>query len=394
MAKVRRASIGITVANDPITPAINIVTGTVPPLQYKSEGEWSPDYSVTNLVLTPSLEVYDPDNSLSGQIPAFDIGSKWEAVENGVRNELASNTDHAIAANTYALSWKKNLNPGDTVVLIFTGVFMAGGTAMEARATVTMRCLYPEQRIPRLELDRPTSQKFIYVREVPDMEIHAQLVGGSGTFTPTGTDPNCAFLWFRKNSAGKWMRVYPSNHASYDIMDYDITVDPNDSSKITIHRDMMGQRAEIMCRAWYSEDGKIYGGAIAESASYGSDGSLNMSADIADSPAAFYATERYLGKTVQGIHDIRETYTSDVSTISPRAYMEDSRGMIDDLGKHFNVKWKANNTVIAQGINPDIAVASVAGKDFVAEIEERGSLKAVTSNNKVLTYNGKILLTN
>lgn len=407
MAKTRRASIGITVANDPVTPSLAVTCGTTPPVQWVSDGTHSPDWSVTPLILTPALSIYDPDGVAGGTVPAFGT-IKWDVFIDGVRkddNFVAANTE--IDSSTGTLRWKHNLNEGETASFRLKVTFEAGGQGYEAYAAYTARCVVTQLRVPRLFIDKPPTQKYIFCREEADVTLAASLVAPGRTYVcdGSGNDGTCQFVWFRRNAAGKWARIYPDSDSRHDVMDYDLlivadTSSPSDNSRLTIHRDMMGEKTEIMCRAIYYENGTCYGGGITETVNYASDGTLIEGGSYGDSPVAFYTTERFLRRTAEDILRVRRTYSGDTDAIRPVAYLADQMGEVSDLEKHFRVKWKTASawngtpsTVVAEGVSPVIPFASVSGKALTMEIEDKGSLKAITYNGKILTYNNKILLT-
>ena len=408
MAKIRKASMSITVASDPVTPSLSIRSGITPPVQWKSEGEYSPDWSQTPLILTPELSLYDPDGVTGGTVPSFDT-VQWEIFVDGVKQTDAQLTGkHTVNATTGELQWKGNLAEGETLSFRVTVTFAAGGRGYTASATFTARCEVTSIRVPRLYLDKPTTQKYNFVREEADAVITATLIAPGKVYVcdGSGNDDTCQFVWFRRNGAGKWTRIYPDTDSRRDIMDYDVMINadasaPADNSKLTVHRDMMGQKIDIMCRAIYYEGGKCYGGGITQTTSYDTDGTLIDGGDYADSPVAFYTTERFLRDTVVEMQQLRRTNSANSEAVYPVAYLADQMGEIEALEKHFNVKWKTASawngtatTTVAEGAKPVIPFSAVNGKSLTVEIEEKGSLKAITNNNKVLTYNGKIILTN
>lgn len=410
MARKRSASIGVMIVRDPLTPVLTIEGGATPPYQQKTDDGHDPDWSVAPLVLRPVLSAIDPDGELGGQTPAFETGSKWEVFIDGVPEVLTSggtDTRYELDTSDYTLKWKKNLDPGQTVIFRMTWVFTAGVQNYRLAGTFTARCAPSTRKVPRLELDKPLTQKYCFCREDGDIIIEARLTGGDKNFQSKGQDPDCAFLWFRKDAGSDWRRIYPKGDSRRRLMDYDLEIldaedGDDDTSRLLVHREMMGEGVSIMCRAWYMEDGVIFGGGIAENSSYTADADgdtfLTPGAPVGDSPAAYYATERYLGKTEEKMLKVRSTYSDPNTMLKPEAYMEDQKGEVTDLERHFRIGWYAvgssTETFLASGKTPEIAAKDAAGKLLTFRLEERGCLKAATYNGKVLTYGGKILLTN
>lgn len=399
MIRTRSASVGVMIASDPITPIITIEEGSTPPFQRVLEGLHSPDWATTNLVLTPRLDLIDPDNVLNGQKPTYETDTKWEAIEDGVTTLLtASGThnDYEIDTTTFVLKWKRNLDPGKSITFRFTGAFTVSGQTYKTAGTLTVHCVQESHKVPVIELDKPLTQKYCFLRESGDIVVTATLVGSDKVFTATGDNPDCAFVWFRKDSSGDWVRIYPDAHAKYNIMDYDVEVDAADSSKLIIRRELMGDSISIMCRAWYIEDGVTYGGGIVLDSSYNSDGTLDLSANIGDSPAAYYATERFLGKTYEDILNIRNTYSDPSTVLTPEAYISDQKGQIPDVEKSLKIKWNTVSgttvTAIAEGLKPSIPVSQINGKLLQMTMEDRGCFKSIKHNGNLLTFNNKILV--
>lgn len=241
----------------PLLPSQSISTiSSVPDKQTfnANTGDYTPDYTLTPLVIRANISVID----LDGVIPSGDINQSltnicWYVIENGVKTLISDGDSNFIVgqegqSTAGVIQVKRNIDPASPITLIFEAEYVDPRTGQLFRFALSklIRCSTEAVR-PYLEIDSPAQIIYNPIRHAPIQKVKA-------SFTLDGQDIPAAyraFLWQVLRSDGTWSDV---GNATDGYLDYEIEVSA-DGTEVTVDRSLMGEGLTLRCVALYDPDG-------------------------------------------------------------------------------------------------------------------------------------------
>ena len=231
------------------------VVGSVPDRQnYDADAdEYTPDYTLTPLVIQPQISRMDKDEILTpGSVNSNLANVRWYEIVGGTRTQiLAENTNYEITTsggNAGRILVKKNVQPQNPLTLEYYAEYLDQRTGQIhiLQKTFPIRCSNSTVFKPVLILDTPDQTIYNPLKDQAVQVIHASLRCGENECAAA----NRIFVWekFRENNT--WTEI-----GTDTVLDYDVQVS-NDTASLTIDRSLMGNDLYIRCRAKYDRGGK------------------------------------------------------------------------------------------------------------------------------------------
>lgn len=347
--------------------------------------EYTPDYTLTPLVIQPHTDVIDSDGIIpSGPVNARLANIRWYQILGGERTLIsAANANYEITssgASAGRIKLMRNLNVGVPLTLEFYAEYVdtRTGQLFPFQGSYLVRCDNATPCIPQLQLDAAGQTIYNPFVDVESQTVRARLLLG----TVECPAAKRLFAWEKQRPDGSWSAV------GADILDYELTV-AADGASVTVNRSLMGDRLNLRCRARYDRDGNPASKPLDDSC-----------------PVALVEIVRRLPKFEWEITGVPTNINADIKQIRPEAKVWDVNGPIANPERELMALWYiATNkstgaltySLIANGLNPVISTApfsqqygAVLGLDMV----DSGPLKAaVDSDGAVFTdADGAILL--
>lgn len=364
------------------------VVGNVPATQEydPATGNYTPDYTMTNLVLQPWFRVTDPDGVLaSGRVEI--ANPAWSVVENGTKTAItSSNTSYAVTASgadAGKLIIKRNATTAAPLTFIFTGEYADPRTGklyrMEMSQAVDATSTGADVRFA---LDLPKMVRYDPVRDTTTKRtVHTSFTAG-GAAIPAA---NRKFVWHKKDAGDTTYHV-----AGSTILDYDVEV-AADGSSIDVDLTLIGQRIDLRCYAFYNPYGAV--------------------TDTTIKPDTRYAEITFLRH--KGAYKVKckafRLFGQDVKQLDVECDISDAKGIIPNPDAHFRTVWKTSQgkadgsvsygSVLGRGASTRIPVTAMSAKyggTLRAEATPKPPLSAIrqTAGGNILVDNsGKIIVT-
>jgi hypothetical protein len=229
------------------------VEGSVPDKQnYNADAdEFTPDYTLTPLILQPRVSRLDKDEQVSpGNVNTLLTNIRWYQILNGVRTQiLAADTDYEITASggqAGRIKVKKNAQPEFPITLEFYAEYVDSRTNQVSviHATHIVKCSNSTVYMPELLLDAADQTIYNPLNDPDSQTVHASLRVGAAECLAA----NRQFVWevLRDNNT--------FTEAGTDNSDYWLSIS-NDGTALTVNRKLMGGQQIIRCRAKYDIEG-------------------------------------------------------------------------------------------------------------------------------------------
>ena len=207
--------------------------GSVPQKQaYDSfTGEYSPDYTLTPVVIQPEVSIIDKDGVLaSGSVNAQLSSIKWYETANGTRTQIATDSsDYEITqsgSQAGRIRMKKNVQPQQPVTLSFYAEYaVARNNQVFAVQGSTLVTCASESSLVRVSIDQPSVLLYDPLHDADSLTITADIwVGG------TKGSPSWDAVWSMTREDGASASLadsacFPENAGITDGGDGTLTVD-------------------------------------------------------------------------------------------------------------------------------------------------------------------------
>lgn len=346
------------------------VDGSVPARQtYDAEsGTFTPDYTLTPLIIQPRIGRLDKDEILSaGNINHLLANVRWYEIVDGTKALIATtSTDYEITtsgANAGRIKVRKNAEPQRPITLEFYAEYQDTRTNQLhiIQDTFAVMCKN-STALPVLYLDAADQTIYDPLIDVADQVVTPSLKLG----TKECETAKRLFVWELLRDDGTWSTI-----GSDATLDYCAEV-AADSSSVTIHRDLMGASLALRCRAKYDPDGNPSGVTL-------TDGSPSKAVEFV----------RRIHKYDFDIVDCPVNIPGGLLAIAPRASIFDTHGEIANAEKELIVLWyvatnKASGALsystIAHGKEPDMlstsAMNNVYGAVYGIDVKDIGPVAA------------------
>lgn len=344
-------------------------------------GTFTPDYTLTPLVIQPRVSRLDKDGVLSGgSINAELANVTWHEIMGGVSTLIGSdNPGYEITATgeqAGRIMVKKNAQPNVPVTLVFRAEYVDERTGQlhTIMRTFGVTCDNATPHDPQLILDAADQTIYNPLTDADKQTVHASLMLGTAECPAV----NREFVWevFRADS-NTW------TVAGTDmVMDYDVKVSA-DGTSCTVDRSLMGEELMLRCRARYDAEGNPAGVALTGA-----------------SPCRTVSFVRRIPKFEYDITGVPVNIPTDVKAIAPTASIWDSTGAIADPERELLPLWyiatnKAAGTLayqqVAHGLSPVIATGAVSvnyGAVVGLDVKDAGPLCAIEDSDGALFEDG------
>lgn len=295
------------------------VFGSVPGKQdYNAdEDTYTPDYTITPLVLQPSVSIRDKDEVLeSGNVNAELANVKW--YEGSSTSPIGTeSTDYEIIQDGDTkgqIKIKKNATVNNPITMRFYGEYVDSrtGQIFVINMSYLIQCKNSTECVPVLDVNAADVTIYNPLKDVDIQTVTASLRIGAKECDASKRK----FVWevYRTEDA-MWTEV------GQDELDYDITLS-DDGTSCTVDRSLMGEALYMRCRAKYSK-------------SVDPD-----SIELTDaSPCKLFAFVRRIPKFEFNIMGVPANIPSGTPEINPEAQIWDTNGLLDNVEKELMVLW-------------------------------------------------------
>lgn len=347
------------------------VAGSVPDNQnYNADtGEYTPDYTLTPLILQPIVSAIDKDDIItSGRVNRSLANIKWYENINGSKNLIStSNSSYEITQSgedAGRIKVKRNAEPNVPITLIFNAEYLDSrtGQIFAIQGSYLIKCSNAASSV-RVELD--AADQTIYN---PLVDTRTQTVSATVWVGDKLCDGSKYKLVWEVMDGSAWREV-----GTDDVMDYDMTV--NDDGTLTIDKWLMGSDASIRCRVKYSADGHPDSVSLTDA-----------------SPSAIASFVRRIPKYEFDISGVPYNIPSGSMTIAPTATISTTNGEIENAEDELLPLWyiatnKASGSLsyslVANGKNAVISTGAMSqtyGAVVGLDVVDRGYAGAWTDN--------------
>ena len=232
------------------------VIGSVPERQTYSANtnEYTPDYSLTPLVLFPRCNATDPDSYInSGSVNASLTNMKWYEVIGTQRTLIGSdNVGYEITTEgdqKGQIKVKRNSSVATPLSLEFYAEYADTRTnqILVFRFSKVIPVSDVTVPVPVFKIDSPATVIWNPLRNPLSRKITA-LVFLEGNEISSDKQ-KCKFFWYRKTDSGGLEAITDGNG------DNDWEVEAIDHNTLTINQDYIGEEQTYVCKLGYSADG-------------------------------------------------------------------------------------------------------------------------------------------
>lgn len=295
------------------------VFGSVPGKQdyNANEDTYTPDYTITPLVLQPSVSIRDKDEVLkSGNVNAELANVKW--YEGSSTSPIGTeSTDYEIIQDGDTkgqIKIKKNATVNNPITMRFYGEYVDSrtGQIFVINMSYLIQCKNSTECVPVLDVNAADVTIYNPLKDVDIQTVTASLRIGAKECDASKRK----FVWevYRTEDA-MWTEV------GQDELDYDITLS-DDGTSCTVDRSLMGEALYMRCRAKYSKSGDP------------------DSIELTDaSPCKLFAFVRRIPKFEFNIMGVPANIPSGTPEINPEAQIWDTNGLLDNVEKELMVLW-------------------------------------------------------
>lgn len=240
------------------------VDGSVPDKQnYDADAnEYTPDYTLTPLILQPSVSRMDKDEIVApGNINTLLANVKWYEIVGGVRKLIeTTNTSYEVTTSggqAGRIKVKKNAQPYVPITLEFYAEYLDSRTSQVSviRASHIVKCGNSTQYIPQLVLDAADQTIYNPLIDPDSQTVRASLRLGTSECPAAKRQ----FVWEVLRGSGVFTAVDADNS------DYWAKVSA-DGTTCTVNRKLMGESEILRCRAKYDPAGSPGSVALTDAA--------------------------------------------------------------------------------------------------------------------------------
>lgn len=347
------------------------VDGSVPNKQnYDADtGEYTPDYTLTPLIIQPQVSCMDKDEFLAaGSINHQLANVKWYEIVGGVSTLIEStNTNYEVIASggqAGRIKVKKNAQPKVPITLEFHAEYSDPRTGQLHTIVRTFSVVCGNSTVfaPQLILDAADQTIYNPLADPDTQTVHASLRLGVNECATA----NRLFVWeiYRADS-NTWTAV-----GTDTTLDYDVTV-AADGASCTVNRSLMGTELYLRCRAKYDMGGNPSSVALTDA-----------------SPCKIVAFIRRIPKFEFDVTGVPVNIPVGTLAIAPEASIWNATGTIQNPEKELLPLWyiatnKASGTLsytqVAHGLNPIVptnAMSASYGAVVGLDVKDVGPLCA------------------
>ena len=327
------------------------VEGSVPDVQtYNADdGTYTPDYSLTPLIIQPAVSQLDKDKIVSaGRINQNLANVRWYEVVDGERKQISTTDENfeivTSGGNAGRLKVKKNAQPQLPLNLVFYAEYTDPRTnqLFTIWRTVQILCRNATVYMPRLILDAADQTIYNPLGDQAKQTVHASLRIGKDECPAQ----NRLFVWEIFRDDNTWTEVGEDT-----TLDYDVTI-LEDGASVTVDRSLMGQELYLRCRAKYDINGNPENVQLND-----------------NSPQKIIAFVRRIPKFEYGMFGVPTNIPPGLLAIAPEAKIWTTNGEIEDPERELLIIWKSATNkqsgslsyeMVGQGLNPTLPTARMS----------------------------------
>lgn len=350
------------------------VVGTVPARQiYQADkAEYTPDYTLTPLVLFPRCNAInlDSDTVIDNINPTL-TNMKWHQIVGGVESQIIASTPGYeithVGARKGQLRISRNITTSQPVTLKFSANYTdeRTGQVYKFQMNAIVIAVDGTAAIPTITLDSPSTATFNPIRESPATQvITARVFAGDKEVTG-----KCRFFWYKVN---------PSTGAHETPDDKDLEFVSAAGNILTIDRSYI-EEATYICKASYDPDG-----------------------NPADTPLPYLTVSTTIRRRLAAFEcdweGVPTVVADDTAAVYPRPIVEDTFGVIPNVEDgELKFSWLVKRspgapyTMISNEIEPEIKFSD--RMMIQLEVEDRGALVPLVDENGNTIYDGDKIVT-
>ena len=359
------------------------VEGSVPGRQvYDSDsGEYTPDYTMTPLVIQPRVGRMDKDGIVqSGSVNKDLFNIRWREIIGGVATLInVDNTNYEIVTsgdNAGRIRVKKNAEPSLPITLEFTAEYLDAGRTRQViavRGTYMIASSNSSKSPLVFELTAADTTVYNPLKDTSVQTVHAYLRAGADQVPGSNWLP----VWEILREGGVWEEVGDE--------DYCINTAGN---ILVINRSLMGYGVSLRVRAKYDAGGNPGSTPLTDT-----------------SPAKIINFVRRIPRYEYDITGLPTSIPPSLMYVYPEVIISDTNGIMDNATDELLPLWyiATNSTgglyysLVATGKTPEVSTGpldDVLGAVLAVDVIDRGPLLPMEdSDGKILAdSDGKILL--
>ena len=351
------------------------VVGSVPDMQvYQADkAEYTPDYTLTPLVLFPRCNATDPEAVTKiGAVNSRLTNMKWYERIGTTRTLITStNTGYSITESGDSkgqITMKKNVTVLKPVTLEFYAEYAdtRTGQLFTFQMSRLVRAVDGTDAIPVLTIDSPSTLDWNPVRDITAQTITAKLMVGDTDVTATG---KCKFFWYRLLSTGALEAI------TTGAGDNDWEFVSLNKNVYKIDRNYIGDDITIVCKATYAASG------------------TPASTPGTSDPAVSTVIRRRIPKIEADWEGVPTGVPDGTYAIFPRPVIRDTMGVIPNPSAMFNCHWyvkksgDAGYAKVADGYSPRIPFSN--GMMLKLELQNRGYTVVMTRESNDVDISNK-----
>ena len=359
------------------------VDGSVPDRQtYDADnGEYTPDYTVTPLIIQPNVSRMDKDEILlPGRINQYLTNIRWYEIVGGVKTLIAAdNASYEITTsgdNAGRIKAKKNAAQNIPITLQFYGEYIDTRTNQLhiVQGTSQIFCDNSTAYMPVLSIDASDTTIYNPLTDADMQTVTASLKLGTDE-CPTGKR---LFVWEKWNPNDLVWAVVGAE----TTLDYDVTVS-TDGVSCTVNRSLMGADLYLRCRAKYDINGNPGSIALGDA-----------------SPCKVIAFVRRLPKFEFDFFGVPTNIPADLMAVAPFAKIWNANGDLPSPERELLALWyiatnqasgSLSYNLVAHGMNPTIPTAAssqIYGAVIGLDVIDIGPVAAMEDGNGVVFEDG------
>ena len=344
------------------------VIGGVNTRQTVKNGEYSPDYSLTPLVLDVRCTA-SKEGTSGSSINASLTNMAWYKTENGSESLIVSGvggfTIVQEGTNKGRLTMSRNGTAAAPITLRFHAEYVnvKSGEVYNFDDSILLQCVNESLANPLLKIDAPASVLWNPLKDTRSQKrltITASLQQGENDIT---NDAKTAYFWYRAIISGSTQNIVAitgENDGDGDIVSVS-------GKTLVIDLECLGS----------IEDGKKVD-RVTYICMAGYDGKSKPSSPSGNIAPKYCTVKRYLGELECDYGNVADV-PEETPTISPKALVWDNDGMLTDaqINAELICRWNTHGvsstafSEVAKGISPSITLA--ADTILKLELEDRGS---------------------
>lgn len=329
---------------------------------------YAPDYTIDSPNLFPRCQLVNPDSPVAAVVCNKDLSSfEWMEVTSRGKSVIYSGGETAsgyrvVTDGEYRgqLVVRKNGEAGMPRVVRFVGYITKDGYTYKFERDYPLPCSDVSSSGVELSIDSGKAMAYYPLRMPRNQTITAKVVKGDKDVT---NDERVKLVWFRRSESGTETQLTANNDME-NVEISAVTRSKNGSIiSLTIDRELIGEEQTYVVYAMYRSD-KVFPSSPQK--------------EDARQYTTISRQFRQIQVEIQG-----DGVRSNTGAFHVRAILSDNQGVLENWQELLYVSWKVSDGTsekeVARGEEAMITLDE--GKSFFCDVEDRGTLKALTSDS-------------